>query len=108
MWLVRRQYLILAIVGFVLPYYFFISFLIENGLDLRLFLVQLFANDIATFFVVDLIITAFVFLVFSYQETRRYQMGNWWAYLLATIIVGPSFSLPLFLYYREARIVKMG
>jgi hypothetical protein len=103
----RRVYIILAVVGFVLPYYFFISFLIENGLNLLFLFEQLFANDIATFFVVDLLITAIVFLVFSYQETRRYQIGNWWAYLLATLFVGPSFSLPLFLYNREARIVKM-
>ena len=100
----RRLYLILAFVGFVLPYYFFVSFLTENGLNVQLFFEQLFANNIAAFFAVDLIITAIVFLIFSYQEARRYRMGNWWAYLLATLLIGPSFALPLFLYIREARI----
>jgi hypothetical protein len=94
----------LAIIGFVLPYYFFISFLVENGLDLGLLFDQLFANDIATFFAVDLIITAIVFLVFMAREAGRYQMRNWWLYIVATLGVGPSFAFPLFLYFREPRM----
>lgn len=31
-------------------------------------------------------------------------MRNWWVYILATLIVGPSFVLPLLLYFREAQI----
>ena len=99
----RKLYLLLAVIGFVLPYYFFVSFLIENGLDLQLLFSQLFANDISTFFAVDLIITAIVFLVFLYAEAPRYQMQNWWLFLVATLAVGPSFAFPLFLYFREGR-----
>jgi hypothetical protein len=68
----------LAIAGFALPYYFFVSFLVANGLDLKLLLSQLFANDISTFFAVDLIITAIVLIVFVYRESLRLQMQNWW------------------------------
>lgn len=100
----RKLYLVLAVLGFVLPYYFFVSFLAENGLDLGLLLSQLFANDISTFFAVDLIITAIVFLVFMVREAGRYQMRNWSLYIVATLAVGPSFAFPLFLYFREARI----
>ena len=71
----KRIYLFAAVIGLLLPYYFFISFLLENGLDLQLMLSQLFANKMVTFFVVDLLITALVFLIFSYQETQRYKMG---------------------------------
>jgi hypothetical protein len=101
--IVRRLYLLLAIAGFVLPYYFFVSFLFENGLDLPLLISQLFANDISAFFAVDLIITAIVFLLFLYSEVPRYQVQNWWLYLVATLAVGPSFAFPLFLYFREGR-----
>ena len=100
----RKPYLSLAVIGFVLPYYFFVSFLIENGLDLQLLVSQLFANDISTFFAVDLIITAIVFLVFMYSEAQRYEMQNRWLYLIATLTLGPSFAFPLFLYFREGRI----
>jgi hypothetical protein len=100
----KRLYLLLAVTGFVLPYYFFVSFLIANGLNLQLFLSQLFANNISSFFAVDLIISAIVFWVFLCREARRYQMGNWWVYIVTTLIIGPSFALPLFLYLRESRI----
>ncbi len=100
----RNLYLVVAILGFVLPYYFFVSFLVENGLDLRLLFSQLFANHISTFFAVDLIITAIVFLIFVVREAGGYGMRNWWVYIVATLAVGPSLALPLFLYFREPRI----
>ncbi len=99
----RKIYLLLAVVGWILPYYFFVSFLVENGLDLSLLFSQLFASDISTFFAVDLILTAIVFLVFSYSESHRLQMGNWWVYAVVTLAVGPSFALPLFFYFRERK-----
>ena len=101
----RNIYLLLAILGFGLPYFFFSRFLTENGLNLPLFVEQLFANDIATFFVVDLIITAVVLLLYTYREAKRLQMPHWWVYGLSTLLVGPSFAFPLFLYFR-APIVK--
>jgi hypothetical protein len=42
--------------------------------------------------------------VFSFQEARRLQMSRWWGYVAATLLVGPSFALPLFLYFRETRL----
>jgi hypothetical protein len=100
----RRLYLVLAVIGFVLPYYFFVSFLVENSLDIGLLFDQLFANDISTFFAMDLIITAIALLIFVAREAARYQMRNWWLYIIATLAVGPSFALPLFLYFREPQI----
>ena len=104
---VKKLYLLLAIVGFALPYYFFVSFLTAHGLNPQLLFSQLFANNIPSFFAVDLIITAVVFWVFLCREARRWQMGNWWVYILATLLIGPSFALPLFLYFRESRIDKL-
>ena len=100
----KKLYLLLAVIGFTLPYYFFVSFLIENGLNLQLFFSQLFANNISTFFAVDLVITAIVFWVFLYRESQRWQMENEWVYVVTTLAVGPSFALPLFLYFRKKRI----
>ena len=93
----RRLYLLLAVIGFALPYYFFVSFLVENGLNLKLLFSQLFASDISSFFAVDLIITAIVFLAFSYRESQQRRMANWWMYVVATLAVGPSFAFPLFM-----------
>ena len=100
----KRLYLILAVTGFVVPYYFLISFLAANGLNLPLLIELLFGTPISTFFAVDLIITAIVFWVFVYQEAHRLHMSRWWVHVVATLLVGPSFALPLFLYFRETRL----
>jgi hypothetical protein len=97
----RGLYLVLAITGFILPYYFFIEFLAANGLSLSLLIQQLFGTPGSTFFAVDLLITAIGFWVFLYREARRLQMNHWWVYIAATLVVGPSFAFPLFLYFRE-------
>jgi hypothetical protein len=100
----KLLYLILAVAGFILPYYFFISFLAANGLNLSLLIEQLFGTPISAFFAVDLLITAVVFWVFVYREAGRLQMKRAWVYVAATLLVGPSFALPLFLYFREIRL----
>lgn len=100
----KRVYFVLATAGFALPYYFFVRFLLDHGLDIPLALDRLFSNDISTFFTVDLAISAIAFLVFSYREAANRAMHRWWIYLAATLVVGPSFSLPLFLYVRETHL----
>lgn len=98
----KRLYLILTVVGLVLPYYFFPSFLVTNGFDLRLLLGYLFANEISSFFAVDLIITALVLLLFVFRESKRLDMQSWWVYVIATLVVGPSFAFPLFIPARKS------
>jgi len=100
----KRVYLILAIAGLVLPYYYFVSFLVANGLNVRLFFQELFATKIAAFFAVDLLLSCVVFVRFLRQEATRHQIGTSWFYLVVMLTVGLSCALPLFLYARESRI----
>ena len=100
----KRVYLILAIAGLVLPYYFFVSFLMANGLNGRLFFQELFATKIATFFAVDLVLSCVVFVSFLREEATRHRIGASWLYLVVMLTVGLSCALPLFLYARESRI----
>ena len=95
-------YLVLAVIGFVGPYYFFISFLTAHGLDGKAFVEQLFGTQISSFFAVDLLLSSVVFIRYLRQETTRYAMRGWWLYLIALLTVGLSFALPLFLYVRES------
>lgn len=99
----KHVYLFLAAIGFIAPYYFFISFLLGHGLDARLFLRQLFGTPISSFFAVDLLISCVVFILFLKQEAARHSMKHQWVYLIALCTVGLSFALPLFLWAREAR-----
>ena len=97
----KNVYLILAILGLILPYWYFFRFLSANGLNLSPLVQQLFANDISTFFAIDLILSTVVFWIFLAGEAIRLRMKNWWLYILASLLVGLSFALPLFLYFRE-------
>lgn len=100
----KTLYLILAIIGFAVPYYFFVSFLLAHGFDARLFVRQLFASPISTLFAADLLISSVVFAVFMGRESARLSMKRAWLYLVALCLVGLSFALPLFLYARESRV----
>ncbi len=67
-------------------------------------LFQLFsASKILSGVAMDLMVSVIVFWFFMFTEARKLQMKNPWLYLLATLLVGLSFALPLFLYFRERK-----
>jgi hypothetical protein len=97
----KNIFLFLAIAGFIAPYYFFLQ---VHAFDLgQLF--QLFsASRILSGIAMDLLVSVIVFWFFMFTEARKLQMKNAWVYLLATLLVGLSFALPLFLYFRERKL----
>lgn len=97
----KTRYLGLAVLGTVLPYWWFVPFLREHGLDPRLFVQQLFATPVSGFFGWDVIVSSVVLWVFVLTEGRRRRMSGLWAPLAASLAVGVSLGLPLFLYLRE-------
>lgn len=100
-------YLLLAILGFVLPYSQLIPFVAHNGLDLQLFWSQLFINNISSGFALDLFVSSLVFWIFVFKEGTRLQMKLLWVYILLNLTVGLSFALPLFLWMRLRSINKI-
>jgi hypothetical protein len=99
----KHLYVALCFIGTVLPYSQFIPFLREHGLDLQLFLTQLFATRIAAFFAWDVMVSSVVLWVFVATEGRRLRLSHRWVPMAATLLVGVSLGLPLFLYMREVR-----
>jgi hypothetical protein len=97
----KNIFLILAIIGFIAPYYFFLQ---VRGFDLNALLQQFSASTILSGVTMDLLISVLVFWFFMFTEANRLQMKNPWLYLLATLLVGLSFALPLFLYFRERKL----
>ena len=100
----KNIYLVFALIGLFAPYYFLLQFLSANGFNIPLLIEQLFANQISTFFAVDLIISIVIFWIYMIAEAIKLQMKNWWLYVLASLTVGLSFALPLFLYFREHKL----
>ncbi len=97
----KYVYIILAMIGFIAPYYFLISFLLAHGFDLQLLIQQLFGTPISSFFAVDLIVSSIVFIVYLSQEEG---IKRKWVYLIALFAVGLSLALPLFLFARAGQL----
>jgi Terpene cyclase DEP1 len=102
--MLQAAYLILCILGTVLPCSQFLPFLIEEGLDIKLFFEQLFANRISGFFGMDVIVSALVLGIFVFREGSRLGMKNLWVYIASTLGVGVSLGLPLFLLMRQRKL----
>ncbi len=99
--MLQATYLILCILGFVLQYSQFVPFLIEHGLNLKLFFEQLFANRISAFFGIDVIVSSVVLWIFVFCEGSRLEMKNLWIYVVSNLLGGVCLGLPLFLLMRQ-------
>jgi hypothetical protein len=92
-------YLILAFVVLVIPYSQLISFLLESGLNVSLIFHQIVGYRISTFAWLDVIITAIVVIIMVWNEKDRLTL--WWFPIIATLIIGSSCGLPLYMYLSE-------
>src|SRR5437763_5752183 len=97
----RHVYLVLCIIGTLLPYSKLVPWLIDHGLNLALLCQELFAPRIGAFFGLDVVVAAVVLFIFSVTEGRRLAMSLLWLPIIATLLVGVSLGLPLFLYLRQ-------
>jgi len=99
----RNFLLLAAAAGTIIPWLFFGRFVAANGLDLFAFLTQPFVNGAAGGFTADAIIAAIAFLVWSNVDARERGVAHWWITIPATLAVGLSLALPLYLILREGR-----
>ena len=102
----KALYLLLCILGFALPYSQFIPWVLEHGLDMRLFLQQLFANRIGGFFGLDVLVSAVTLIGFVRNEGGRLKMDRLWLPIASVLLVGVSLGFPLFLYLRERELER--
>lgn len=102
----KTLYIIGAIIGTLVPYYFLFRFVGQYGFDVALFTQQAVANPAAAMFTADLLISSFVFWIFLFNEGRRLSMPRLWLYVVLNLAVGLSLALPLFLYSREGALER--
>jgi Terpene cyclase DEP1 len=100
----KTIYLILCFLGLILTYWQFVPWVAQNGLNMSLFLHQLFANRISAFFGMDVFVSAGALLVFMRTEASRLRIPSRWLAVIALVLVGVSLALPLFLYLRERKL----
>jgi Terpene cyclase DEP1 len=97
----RHVYLILCVLGIVLPYLQLVPWLLEHGLNATLFFRELLASRISAFFAMDVIVSAIVLLCFIQSEGKRLQVRFLWLPVIGTLLVGVSLGFPLFLFLRQ-------
>lgn len=85
-------YLVLAIIGGIVPYIFFAQFLANS--DAGSFVSALFVNGAAGGFSADLLISSVVFWAFLWQRKAPHA----WIYVVINLTIGLSCALPAYLY----------
>ena len=102
----KNIYLLLAIIGFILPTIFVIFESVETG-NILLYtnplatIEGMFANRISTIFIIDLLFGVLVFMIWSYRESKAHGIKNIGVVWLLTFLFGFAGGFPLFLYLRE-------
>ena len=97
----KHVYLLLAILGTVIPLLVFAPWLLDNGLDFPLLWREIAASRPSAFAWADVVISALAVFAFAAHERRRVAIRPLWLPVAATLMVGVSAGLPLLLYLRE-------
>ena len=102
----KTIYLILCLIGFLLPNVLVVMESIETG-NVLLYtnpaatFEAMFANRISTIFAIDLLFAVLVFFIWSFRESRKHQVRSLGLVWALTMLLGLAGGLPLFLYLRE-------
>lgn len=92
-------YAVLLALGTVIPSLRIVPWLVDHGFDVRLFVDELFANPVSSFFALDVIMAVMTLLVLAFLDRElslRQRIGVGLASLL-----GASVGLPAYLTLRE-------
>ena len=109
----KNTYLILAIIGFILPSTLVSIESLETG-NILLYTNPLatingmFANRISSIFMIGLLFTVLVFFVWSYSAGKKFGIEKVGLVWLLTMLFGLAGGLPLFLYLKEKTIAYKG
>ena len=97
----KQLYLVLAIVGAILPYVFFVQHFSSEGVSLSGFVAALFANGAAGGFTSDLLLTSTVFWMFMIHQRTRGKGPHPVLFIALNLVIGLSCAFPAYLYARE-------
>jgi len=97
----KSLYLLFAVIGTLVPWFFFAQFIGQEGMNLMHFVKSLFPNGAASGFSADVLISATVFWIWSFSDAKENQVKHWWIVLPGTLTIGLSFALPMYLFLRS-------
>jgi hypothetical protein len=94
-------YGVLALIGAAIPYALFIPWLMENGPDFYLLVLEVGSTRMGQVFTADLMLSVLVLLVFMGFQRREVRVRHAWVAVVGAFTVALSFALPLYLMLRE-------
>jgi len=96
----KTYWCVCCLVGIVVPYWFALPFFVIHGPNFGLFVNEIFATRISSFFAADLTLASVMFLSWSRRDAQKRGVSGWWLVLLANLVVGLSLALPLYMLKR--------
>lgn len=97
----KNVFLALAIIGALVPYYFFLQHFGLNGYGLADFIAGIFATPAASGFTADLLITSLVFWIYMFSARKGSTSAPGpWPFVALNLLIGLSCALPAYLYVR--------
>jgi hypothetical protein len=100
----KKTYLTLAIIGALVPYYFFYQYIQDHGLNIYSFIAALFVNGAASGFTADLLFSSFVFWVYMLQQSKKENAPTPLLFIILNLTIGLSCALPAYLYAKEKSV----
>ncbi len=101
-------YLLLAIAGAVIPWYFNYSHIQygEIPISFQAFWQSGFHDYLSSSLTADLLVGATTFAIWMFPEGRRLGMKRLWIYFLVIFMVAFACAFPLFLFFRQRHLMK--
>lgn len=96
----------LSVLGTILPYSQLLPWLYNYGFSLTQFFHEVTKSRMGAFAWWDVLISIIVVIGFIVYEGKRKGMSHLWIPTIATVTVGVSLGLPLFLLLRQLHIEK--
>jgi hypothetical protein len=97
----KMIYALLSLLGILSSSFYMIPFIKTNGLDYKLFIEQMFLNDVSSFFVINVAVITGVLIVYILLEQIKAPVRFSGLAVVGTIILGIGFGLPFYLLLKE-------
>lgn len=102
--LMRKFWLFATIIGTLLPYYFFYNQIVSSDFEWKNLLSLIFPTYAATGFVVDLLITSFIFWIYIFKKVEK---SLFIQIVVLNLAIGLSAALPYYLFKTSEKSQKL-
>ena len=105
----RVIYLLLAIIGMVMTWYYNLQFIEQSGgsFDISDFVAAGATNAASQSLSWDLAIACVAGLIWIFFESRRLGLRFFWVYIILAFSIAYAFAFPLFLFVRQGKLEAM-